>query len=65
MFSERGTTLRKVYLPQERTERPSSSYQEPSNDTETSFYAVMDTDREVSVSGGSTNLGLVVNYTFL
>ena len=61
MFTERGTNLRKVYLPQERTVRPSSSFQEPSNETETSFYAVMDTDREVSVSAGSTSLGLVVN----
>ena len=48
MFSERGTSLRKVYLPQGSRERPSSSYQMSNNGAETSFYAVMDIDREVS-----------------
>ena len=49
MFSEQGTSLRKVYLPRERTDRPSQSNQRTRSETETSFYAVLDRERDVSI----------------
>lgn len=48
MFSEQGSNLRNVYLPQELKNRPGRSDQSYNEGRESSFFAALDTDIDVS-----------------